>query len=80
MPVTVQQALHGAQSLKLTSDISLLDTELILSHVLNKSREYIRAHSEEEISETSHSKFQTLLDRRHQGCLLYTSPSPRDRG
>ncbi|MED5410761.1 MAG: peptide chain release factor N(5)-glutamine methyltransferase [Pseudomonadota bacterium] len=67
MPVTVQQALHGAQSLKLTSDISLLDTELILSHVLNKSREYIRAHSEEEISETSHSKFQTLLDRRHQG-------------
>jgi len=67
MSVTVQQALHAADSLKPVSDSALLDTELILSHVLDKSREYLRVHSEEKISENAHSEFKTLLDRRRQG-------------
>ena len=67
MSVTVQQALHAAESLKPVSESALLDTELILSHVLDKSRGYLRAHSEEKISETAYSAFKTLLDRRRQG-------------
>ena len=67
MSVTVQQALHAAESLKPVSESALLDTELILSHVLDKSRGYLRAYSEEKISETAYSEFKTLLDRRRQG-------------
>ena len=55
MSVTVQQALHAAESLKPVSESTLLDTELILSHVLDKSRGYLRAYSEEKISETAYS-------------------------
>ena len=67
MSVTVQQALHAAESLKPVSESALLDTELILSHVLDKSRGYLRAYREEKISETAYSEFKTLLDRRRQG-------------
>ena len=67
MSVTVQQALHAAESLKPVSESALLDTELILSHVLDKSRGYLRAYNEEKISETAYSEFKTLLDRRRQG-------------
>jgi release factor glutamine methyltransferase len=67
VPSSVQQALGIADSLKNVSDSFQLDTELLLAHVLDKSREYLRAHNEETISSENLERFSRLIERRKQG-------------
>lgn len=64
---TVQQALAESGSLTPVSESHVLETELLLSHVLDKTREYLRAHTEEEISDDHYQQFQFMLQRRQQG-------------
>jgi len=67
VPVSVQQALRESDSLKSVSDSYVLETELLLSHVLDKSREYLRSHGEDEIPSALYEQFQSMLHRRQQG-------------
>ncbi|MBM89289.1 MAG: protein-(glutamine-N5) methyltransferase, release factor-specific [Gammaproteobacteria bacterium] len=67
MPISLQQALRDSISLRNVSESSALDTELLLSYVTGKSREYLRTHSEESLSIETYDKFQYLMLRRKQG-------------
>ena len=67
MSSSVQKALGIADSLKCVSENSLLDTELLLAHVLGKTREYLRANNEKEISLDCLDQFTKLIERRKRG-------------
>lgn len=49
------------------STLSPLDAEVLLSYVLRKSREWLFAHSEEEISGKNIANFKELSDQRRSG-------------
>jgi release factor glutamine methyltransferase len=44
-----------------------IDAEILLSHILNVSREYVLIHPELEISKEEESRFMDLVERRSQG-------------
>jgi len=67
MSSSVQKALGIADSLKSVTENSLLDTELLLAHVLGKSRAYLRANNEEAISSECLDQFIKLIERRKRG-------------
>ncbi len=67
MTISLQQALADADSLKTVSESYQLDAELLLSHVIEKPREYLKAHSEDEVSEEHYTQFQALIARRQKG-------------
>lgn len=62
---SIEQALSAYQ--QLTSETAKLDTELILCHVLDCERSYLRTWPEKALSESEFQNFSTLLDRRKQG-------------
>lgn len=49
------------------SDTPVLDTELLLAHVLGKQRSYLLTWPECELTDEQHEQFQTLMQRRRQG-------------
>jgi len=58
---------NASKQLAESSDSALLDAEVILCHVLNKSRSHLRAWPEKELSTAHQSQFLTLIKRRQQG-------------
>jgi release factor glutamine methyltransferase len=64
--MTIQEILKNA--IKKLSDKKIksarLDAEIILSYVLKKSKEWIYANFEKEISKTNYQKFQKLINQR----------------
>ena len=62
--LTIQKLLkQGYDKLK-NSKSPNLDVEVILSYVLNKPREYILTHLDEEMPLDVSNKFEELIDRR----------------
>lgn len=53
--------------LEKSSDSWRLDTELLLAHVLDKSREYLLTWPEFEVDESAQKKFEELLNKRSKG-------------
>src|SRR5690554_1896073 len=49
------------------SDTPMLDTELLLAHVLGKPRSYLLTWPERELTDEQHEQFHTLMQRRRQG-------------
>lgn len=52
------------------TECSRLDAEVLLAHVLQKDRSYLRAHDSDELNPCQQEKFQTLVQQRNQGIPL----------
>lgn len=63
----IQHALHWAQGQLTKSDSARLDAELLLAHVLAKSRTYLFTWPEVELSAPHFTEFQRLIEQRQQG-------------
>lgn len=57
----------SAHSLKGISDSADLDAEVLLCHILKKSRTYLRTWPEKQLSKEEFTQFQALLKQRQQG-------------
>lgn len=62
---SIAQALQ--QAALLDSDTAMLDTELILCHVLDRDRSYLRTWPEKELTLSQQASFDELIDRRRAG-------------
>ncbi|MDG2090597.1 MAG: peptide chain release factor N(5)-glutamine methyltransferase [Gammaproteobacteria bacterium] len=60
----IQQALSHAKSRLIQSESPLLDAELLLAHVLVKSREFLITWPETDLTETEQQAFINLLEQR----------------
>jgi len=67
MNVTLQQALLTARSHLAHSDTPGLDAELLLCHVLEKNRAWLRAWPERTLTVDEQAAFETLITRRAAG-------------
>ena len=67
MSLSIGQALSMSQTLRPYVESYLLDTEIILGFVVSKTREYLRAHEEESLTEIQMKEFELLLCKRKQG-------------
>ena len=67
MSLSIGQALSMSQTLRPYVESYLLDTEIILGFVVSKTREYLRAHEEESLTEIQMKEFKLLLCKRKQG-------------
>jgi release factor glutamine methyltransferase len=66
--MTIREILNLAQNrLKTKSTSPHLDAEVLLSHVLDKSKEYILLNPEKELSVKAEKQFKILLSRRAAG-------------
>lgn len=65
--MNIEQAVARYQSLEGLSDSPQLDAELLLAHVLNKSRSYLLAWSDKTLTEEQQDKYESLLARRAKG-------------
>jgi len=65
--MNIAQALELQSQLADTSDSPRLDAELLLCHVLNKSRSYLLAWSDKTLDAEQLSEYEALLQRRQQG-------------
>lgn len=63
----IQEILKLARSRLQHSDTAVLDAEILLAHVLNKSREYLLGWPETELSASQERDFQQVLQRRVEG-------------
>lgn len=64
----IQSTLNEASNkLFETSDSAILDVEVLLCHVLNKTRSHLRAWPEKQLSPTQQQQFIGLFDQRLQG-------------
>lgn len=61
---------RACAQLKSVSDTPVLDVQLLLSHVMGKSRTWVVAHGEAELSVESEDHFQSLVDERAKGVPL----------
>jgi len=66
-PSTIKEALSQAASTLVDSDSSLLDSEVLLAHALNKARSYLRAWPEKTLSNKEHQAFWQLIGQRRAG-------------
>ncbi|MDH5544734.1 MAG: peptide chain release factor N(5)-glutamine methyltransferase [Gammaproteobacteria bacterium] len=66
MPESIQQALKQASE-KMPSDTAVLDAELLLCHVLDVKRAYLRTWPERELNEDEEKFFRALVSRRATG-------------
>ncbi|MDH5218026.1 MAG: peptide chain release factor N(5)-glutamine methyltransferase [Gammaproteobacteria bacterium] len=66
MSVSIKQALQNARQ-QFDVGSADLDAELLLCHVLEKNRSYLRAWPEKEISSERLDQFSQLIDRRKHG-------------
>ena len=61
MPTTIQSVLtHSANTLQNTSDSAELDVEVLLCHVLEKNRSYLRTWPERELEQAQLEQFKQL--------------------
>lgn len=67
MDGTVKQLIASARSLEKISDSWRLDAELLLAHVLDKSREYLITWPEQVVALDAQKNFAELLNRRSKG-------------
>ena len=67
MSFSIGQALNMSQTLKPYSESYLLDTEMILGFIVSKTREYLRAHEDENLTEIQVDQFKRMLCKRKQG-------------
>ena len=67
MSFSIGQALKMSQTLKPYSESYLLDTEMILGFIVSKTREYLRAHEDENLTEIQVDQFKRMLSKRKQG-------------
>ena len=68
MSMTIQQALvFAVQQLTEQPDTASLDAELLLAHVLHKSRTWLHTWPEQELSAEQAEQFQQLVTRRAAG-------------
>ena len=56
-----------ANLLAKTSDSAKIDAEILLAHVLNKTRAFLYSHPEKNLSKEELESFKTLIDKRAQG-------------
>ena len=54
------------------------DAEIIFQHVLKIDKAKIYSDIKKEINKKDLSSIDFIVEERLKGCLLYTSPSPRD--
>jgi len=66
-PQTIEKLLLTANSMAEFSDSPQLDCQLLLAHCLGQSREWLFAHSDEEICAKQQTAFLDLIKRRQQG-------------
>ncbi len=66
----IENILKQSQSLLPDSETPRLDVEVLLSYVLQKPREYLIAHSEEELSKEHSAHFKKLLAKRKTGAPI----------
>lgn len=64
---TVKQLVLSGRLLEGSSDSWRLDAELLLAHVLDKSREFLLTWPEFEVAEADQKKYDELLNRRSKG-------------
>ena len=67
MSLSIGKALSMSQTLRPYVESYLVDTEIILGFVVAKTREYLRAHEEESLTETQMKEFKLMLCKRKQG-------------
>ncbi len=67
MCFSIGQALNMSLTLKPYSESYLLDTEMILGFIVSKTREYLRAHEDENLTEIQINQFKRMLCKRKQG-------------
>lgn len=68
MPIYLWKTLETAiKKLKKTSDSPALDAEVILSFVLNKPKEFLYAHPENQLPKRASGEFRQLLKQRAKG-------------
>jgi release factor glutamine methyltransferase len=65
--VKIQQASSHASSLLIQSESPILDAEILLAHVLGKSREFLITWPETDLSESEQQAFINLLEQRVLG-------------
>lgn len=65
--ITIKAALKQTASLLTSSDSPLLDSEVLLAHVLNKSRSYFRAWPEKALLTDELNRFSALINQRTLG-------------
>ena len=66
--MTINTVLADAwQKLEAVSHSPQLDCQILLAYALNRSRDWLYSHAEDEIPETSRACFQTLINRRVAG-------------
>ena len=63
----ISQLLQSAVQRNYLSDTATVDCELLLCHVLNVDRSYLKTWPDRELSSTVEEQFQQLLQRRIQG-------------
>lgn len=63
----ISQLLKTAVQLNYRSDTPAVDCELLLCHVLNVDRSYLKTWPDRELSSADEEQFQQLLERRIQG-------------
>lgn len=64
---SIHDALHNATSLLTASGCARLDAELLLSHVLQQSREYLHTWPERELTPAQLEAFEGLIYKRRDG-------------
>lgn len=67
MQTIKENLISSISQLSLVSDSAKLDSELLLSYTINKSRSYLYAWEEEKVTKSEQEKFNHLLNRRLQG-------------
>jgi release factor glutamine methyltransferase len=67
MSFSIGQALNMSLTLKPYSESYLLDTEMILGFIVSKTREYLRANEDENLTEIQMNQFKRMLCKRKQG-------------
>lgn len=65
--LTIKKALTQAANTLVDGDSSLLDSEVLLAHVLNKARSYFRAWPEKILTTEELQVFQSLIEQRRAG-------------
>lgn len=72
---SIHDLLKSGNNKLINLDTSLLDTEVLLSYVLKKPREYILAHGEDEVNAEQEQQFQALIVERinHKPIAYLTS-------
>lgn len=62
--LTIHNLLQESYKTLAHLDTAILDTEVILAHVLNKPREYLLTHKEDKVSPEQEQQFNALIARR----------------